>query len=521
MKRVFLIVLDSFGIGEMPDAERFLDKGSNTLKAVRNNKSFNCPNMAELGLFNIEGVSGGLKAPKGSFARLFELSMGKDTTIGHWEIAGIVSDDPLPTYPNGFPEEIIKEFERQTGRKAVCNLPYSGTEVIKDYGEHHIKTGDLIVYTSADSVFQIAAHEDIVPVDELYRYCEIARNILVGKHGVGRIIARPFTGSYPFTRTANRHDFSLLPPSTTMLDLIKDAGLDMISVGKIYDVFAGQGITESIKTQNNADGMAKTKELQARDFNGLCFTNLVDFDMKFGHRNDIDGYAKALTEFDNWLGTFIPDMRDDDVLIITADHGCDPATPSTDHSREYVPMLAYGKNIKSGVDLGTRHGFCDISATVLEYLGVDKGETKGNSFFGCIKEEAMSDKELITAAAMAREKSYSPYSGYKVGAALLTRDGKLYTGCNIENAAFSPTVCAERTAFFKAVSEGETDFARIAIVGGKGDELSELCTPCGVCRQVMAEFCKKDFKLVLGTPDNFKEYSLEEMLPYSFTSDEL
>ena len=380
MKRVFLIVLDSFGIGEMPDAARFSDEGSNTLAAVRKSDKFNCPNMIKLGLFNIDGVECGIDTPSGSFARMCELSMGKDTTIGHWEIAGIVSKEPLPTYPHGFPREVINEFERQTGRKTVCNLPYSGTEVIKDYGTHHIETGDLIVDTSADSVFQIAAHEDIVPVDELYRYCGIARNILVGKHGVGRVIARPFTGEYPFTRTANRHDFSLLPPSETMLDRIKNSGLDVISVGKIYDIFAGVGVCESHKSKSNADGMSIAKELQNKDFSGLCFVNLVDFDMKFGHRNDVEGYANALSEFDAWLPKFIKDMREEDILIITADHGCDPSTPSTDHSREYVPMMIWGKKIKSGVNLGTRLGFSDICATVLDYLGVDKGNTKGHSF---------------------------------------------------------------------------------------------------------------------------------------------
>ncbi len=392
MKRVFLIVLDSFGIGEMPDAERFSDKGSNTLGSVRNNKNFVCPNMKSLGLFHIDGVGGGVDEPKGSFARMGELSVGKDTTIGHWEIAGIVSKDPLPTYPEGFPPEIINEFEKATGRKTVCNLPYSGTEVIKDYGEHHRRTGDLIVYTSADSVFQIAAHEEIVPPEELYRYCRIARDLLVGKHGVGRVIARPFTGSYPFVRTANRHDYSFVPPSVTMLDCIKDSGLDVISVGKIYDIFAGRGVTESYKTTSNADGMAIAKEWQSKEFCGLCFINLVDFDMKYGHRNDVDGYAGALTEFDWFLGSFLPDMKTEDVLIITADHGCDPATPSTDHSREYVPVLIVGDKIQKGVNLGTRFGFCDISATVLEYLGVPPLGTKGNSFLKDIEVREFNDK---------------------------------------------------------------------------------------------------------------------------------
>ncbi len=385
MKRVFIIVLDSMGIGELPDAHLWHDEGSNTLGAIRNHPNFNCPNLTKLGLFNIEGVGGGIANPEASFARMAEKSMGKDTTIGHWEIAGIISPKPLPTYPNGFPKEVIDEFERQTGRKTLCKKPYSGTEVIKDYGEEHIKTGALIVYTSADSVFQIAAHEDVVPVDELYEYCRIARRILQGEHGVGRVIARPFNGEYPFTRTTRRHDFSLDPPAATMCDLIKKAGLASISVGKIFDIFAGRGLTESNPMKGNADGMRITLEKQKEDFCGLEFTNLVDFDMLYGHRNDVAGYAKAMTEFDVSLGTFMENMRDDDVLIITADHGCDPSTPSTDHSREYTPMLIYGKNIENGVDLGTRKSFADISATVLEYLGVDQEGTCGESFLSLVK----------------------------------------------------------------------------------------------------------------------------------------
>lgn len=384
-KRFFLIVLDSFGVGELPDAYLWHDEGSNTFGAIRNHPNFNCPQLKEMGLFNIDGVGGGVSEPKASFARMCEKSMGKDTTIGHWEIAGIVSPDPLPTYPNGFPAEIIKEFEQKTGRNVICNKPYSGTEVIKDYGREHIKTGALIVYTSADSVFQIAAHEDVVPVKQLYEYCEIARNMLVPPHGVGRVIARPFAGEYPYVRTANRHDFSLEPPRDTMINLLKDAGYDTISVGKIYDIFAGSGISESNRTVSNTHGMQVTKEIQKRNFSGLCFVNLVDFDMKYGHRNDVAGYAAAATEFDDFLADFIKDMRKDDVLLITADHGCDPSTPSTDHSREYTPMLIYGQGIKSGVNLGTRASFSDISATVLEYFGVDKKDTSGESFLKAVQ----------------------------------------------------------------------------------------------------------------------------------------
>ena len=380
MKRVFIIVLDSCGIGALPDAYVWNDEGSNTLASIRNHPNFSCPNLVEMGLFNVETVGGGVDAPTASFARLGELSKGKDTTIGHWEIAGIVSPMPLPTYPNGFPEEVIKEFEKRTGRKAICNMPYSGTEVIKDYGKEHIETGALIVYTSADSVFQIAAHEDHVPVSELYKYCEIARELLQGEHGVGRIIARPFNGEYPYTRTANRHDYSLLPVATTMLDLLAEKGLQTISVGKIYDIFAGKSVSENNRTQSNHHGMEVAVEIQKRDFEGLCFVNLVDFDMKYGHRNDVAGYAGAMTDFDCQLEEFIKNMKEEDLLIITADRGCDPATPSTDHSREYVPMLIYGNSIKGGVDLGTRDSFADISATVLEYLGVDQKDTKGKSF---------------------------------------------------------------------------------------------------------------------------------------------
>ncbi|MBQ3571497.1 MAG: phosphopentomutase [Clostridia bacterium] len=379
-KRVFLIVLDSVGIGELPDAENWGDKGSNTLKAIRYHEKFNCPNLQKMGLFNIEGVGGGVDNPTASFARMAESSLGKDTTIGHWEIAGVISPAPLPVYPNGFPEEVISEFERLTGRKTICNKPYSGTEVIKDYGEEHIKTGALIVYTSADSVFQIAAHEDHVPIEELYRYCEIAREMLKGKHGVGRVIARPFAGDYPFVRTPRRHDYSLLPPAVTMLDLLKEEGKAVISVGKIYDIFAGRGLTESNRIKNNADGMNVTIAKASEQFEGLCFTNLVDFDMVYGHRNDVAGYANAMSEFDAQLPELLAKMTSEDILIITADHGCDPATPSTDHSREHTPMLIYGEKIKSGVDLKTRSSFADISATVLEYLGVAQGESKGKSF---------------------------------------------------------------------------------------------------------------------------------------------
>ncbi len=379
-KRVFLIVLDSFGIGEMPDAAHWGDEGSNTLASIRSHPNFRCPNLEKMGLFNIDGIGEKSVSPNACYARMTESSKGKDTTIGHWEIAGIYSPDPLPTYPNGFPQEVLDEFEKRTGRGVLCNLPYSGTEVIKDYGEEHVKTGKLIVYTSADSVFQIAAHEDVVPIEELYRYCAIAREMLKGKHGVGRVIARPFEGEYPFKRTTRRHDYSLLPPSKTVPDILKAHGYDVISVGKIYDIFAGQGFTESHPTAGNEGGMVETIAQMERDFNGLCFINLVDFDMVYGHRNDVAGYAAAASVFDKKLEEMLPLLREDDLLIITADHGCDPATPSTDHSREYTPMIAYGQKLKKGVNLGTRGSFADIGSTVLEWFGLPSSEIFGTSF---------------------------------------------------------------------------------------------------------------------------------------------
>lgn len=385
MKRVFLIVLDSVGIGELPDAKEYGDEGSNTLYAASTSQYFHMPNMKKLGLFHIDGVKekytdmDQIKSFQGSVARLAEASKGKDTTTGHWEIAGIISENPFPTYPGGFPDEIMKEFEERTGRKTICNLPYSGTDVIRDYGKEHLETGALIIYTSADSVFQIAAHEDIVPVSELYRYCEIAREILQGDHGVGRVIARPFQGEYPnFERTTNRHDYSLAP-STTMLDLLKQSGHDVLAVGKINDIYAGKGITDTVRTQNNEEGIEKLVERTERDFNGLCFVNLVDFDMVYGHRNNIDGYAKALTYFDEQLPRILKGLGEDDILMITADHGCDPSTPSTDHSREYIPLVVYGSSIKEANNIGTRNTFADIAATILDYFEI-KPEIAGTSF---------------------------------------------------------------------------------------------------------------------------------------------
>ena len=384
-KRVFLIVLDSYGIGFAKDAKDFGDEGSNTLKTIVNSKQYYTPNMAKMGLFNIDKIDykDGVDKPIAAYGRLEEASKGKDTTIGHWEIAGIISDTPLPTYPKGFPDYIIDEFKQKTGRDVICNKPYSGTEVIKDYGDEHLKTGALIVYTSADSVFQIAAHESIVPIEQLYEYCNIAREMLTGKDGVGRVIARPFEGEYPFKRTAKRHDYSLLPPKPTMLDYLQKAGLDTIGIGKIYDIFAGQGIQKTTSIQNNTDGMEKTIALQNEDFTGLAFINLVDFDMVYGHRNDIDGYAQAATDFDKQLGVFMQNMKDDDIVIITADHGCDPGFKGTDHTRENVPVLVYGKNIKQNVSLGTRQSFADIAKTILDIFNID-GDVAGSSFLNDI-----------------------------------------------------------------------------------------------------------------------------------------
>lgn len=371
-KRVFLIVLDSCGIGEMPDASDFGDKDCNTLKRISESKYFSCVNTAKMGIGYIDGCDYLPKVHTTSAAvgRLSEKSKGKDTTIGHWEIAGVVSDKPLPTFPNGFPQNVIDEFSRQTGRGVLCNKPYSGTEVIKDFGEEHIETGDLIVYTSADSVFQIAAHEKIVPPEKLYDYCRIARKILSGENAVGRVIARPFeTVDGKFKRTANRHDFSLAPPKETMLDAVSKSGKTVYAIGKIYDIFAGKGITEHIFTHSNTEGMKIALDTLNKNFEGLCFVNLVDFDMLYGHRQDIDGYAKAFSEFDEWLPSFTERMNKDDILIITADHGCDPGDESTDHSREYVPLIVYGENVKPQ-NVGTLGTFAEIASFVTEYLEV-------------------------------------------------------------------------------------------------------------------------------------------------------
>ncbi len=388
MKRVFLIVLDSVGMGKAIDAKDFGDEGANTLLSCSKSPYFAMPNMRNLGYFNIEGMEldpeganslgqekskANSKADnfKGAVCRLREASAGKDTTIGHWEIAGLISDKPLPTYPNGFPDDIIRDIKGITCRGVLCNKPYSGTEVINDYGDEHMRTGDLIVYTSADSVLQIAAHEDKVSVDKLYSYCEKVRELLQGEHGVGRVIARPFIGtSGKYVRTSNRHDFSIKPPKDTMLNKLQDKGYETLAVGKIFDIFAGQGISDYVRTTSNEDGINKTLEMMDRDFEGICFVNLVDYDMLYGHRRDRDGYAKALSYFDERLPEILGKMQDEDILMITADHGCDPDFKGTDHTRECVPFLMYGNPIPSNTNLGTKDSFTYVADTVLEYFGL-------------------------------------------------------------------------------------------------------------------------------------------------------
>lgn len=372
-KRVFLIVLDSCGIGIEPDGAEFGDFDCNTLKRISKNGNFSAKNTRKIGLANIDGCEylRPLKKVKGAYCRLQEQSRGKDTTIGHWEISGIISPAPLPTYPNGFPQDVLKKISEATGRGILANKPYSGTEVIKDFGEEHMKTGDLIVYTSADSVLQIAAHEEIVPLEELYEICRKVRKIMSGKHAVGRVIARPFLGTNrdDFYRTPHRHDFSVEAPGKTMLDAISDEGKTVYAIGKINDIFVGRGITEFVYTSGNTEGMQRTLEALDKDFEGLCFTNLVDFDMLYGHRQDVPGYAKAFAEFDTWLPSFMEKMGEEDVLMITADHGCDPGDSHTDHTREYIPLLMYGKQI-APQNYGTRKTFSDIAATVTKLLGV-------------------------------------------------------------------------------------------------------------------------------------------------------
>lgn len=371
--RAFILVIDGFGIGAMPDCKMYNDHGANTLKNIRNAYDLNVPTLAELGLYNIDGTYNEDRMPLGAYARLEELSKGKDTTVGHWEMAGVITKEFLPTFPNGFPKEFVARLEKEFGTKILCNKPYSGTEVIKDYGEEHLKTGYPIVYTSADSVLQIAVHMDKYTIEELYDMCQKARKLCSGKYAVGRIIARPFTGSYPFTRTAERKDYSLDPPGKTILDFVKQAGMQSVAVGKIEYIFNGCGITRSIHTENNLDGLNKTLEIAKESFDGLVFVNLVDTDMKFGHRRDLFGYAAALEEIDQKVAQLIKLMRHDDVLYITGDHGCDPTHKiHTDHTREYTPLLVYGTEVVP-TNLGTIKGFDVIADTIKEQLGIGVG----------------------------------------------------------------------------------------------------------------------------------------------------
>ena len=389
MNRIIWIVIDSVGVGALPDAKSFGDEGVNTLgHIVKEFSDIKIPNMIKLGLGNIDGIDyiNNIDSPIGSFGRCNEVSQGKDTTTGHWEMTGLLVDTPFKTFENGFPKEIIDEFERRTGRKVVANKPASGTAILDEFGEHQMKTGDVIVYTSADSVFQIAAHEDIIPLEELYEMCKTAREIMMGEYAVARVIARPYVGSCngQFERTSNRRDYSLNPFDKTVLDNIKENGLDVIAVGKIEDIFNGQGITEAIHTKDNMDGVDQTINYIKKDNKGLIFTNLVDFDSKYGHRRNIKGYKEALEEFDARIPEIIESMNEKDILIINADHGNDPAYKGTDHTREYIPLLVYGKDIKEGINLGTRKSFADIGATVADILNVSK--TKNGTSF---KEEVM------------------------------------------------------------------------------------------------------------------------------------
>ncbi len=383
MKRAVIIVMDSAGIGELPDAAKYGDVGSNTIGNIAAQmEGFQLPNLEKMGLGNIAAIKGvaAQQNPIACYGKMGEKSPGKDTTTGHWEMAGLILDKAFPTYPDGFPEEVIEAFERAVGRKTLGNVVASGTEIIDRLGEEHMKTGYPIVYTSADSVFQIAAHESIIPIDELYVMCQKARDLLTGEHAVGRVIARPFEGEAgSFKRTSNRKDFSLDPNGKTVLDFAVEKGLRVKAVGKIEDIFSKKGITDAVHTKNNMEGVDRTLEYMKEDFGGIVFTNLVDFDMVYGHRNNVEGYGKALMDFDARIPEILKEMKEEDLLVITADHGCDPTTPSTDHSREYVPILVYGKKLRQGVNLGVRSTFADLASTIADYLGLD-ATLKGESF---------------------------------------------------------------------------------------------------------------------------------------------
>lgn len=522
-KRAFIIVLDGVGIGYAPDADKYGDEGAFTLKSAYESGKLNIPNLVKMGLGNVEGLEflGREDAPTASVGRAFERSDGKDTTTGHWEIAGIIGTEPPRTYPNGFPEDMLRAIEKAAGREMLVNKPYSGTKIIAEYGEEHIKTGKLILYTSADSVCQIAAHESVMSADELHKVCEAVREVLVGEYKVDRIIARPFAGeAQSFYRTDDRRDFALTPPYC-MLDALKAGGKDVIGVGKIYDIFASKSITENFAVHGNEECCDATmKCVRELDFDGLCFVNLVDTDMEYGHRRDAEGFANALSEFDRWLGEFTENMRDSDMLVITADHGCDPGYKGTDHTRETVPVIVYGKSLRAK-SLGNLSSYADIAASVCDFAGVEY-HGAGESFMKDIT-ASFELEELAKKAREAMSMSYSPYSMCTVGAALLCADGSVYTGANIESASYSPTVCAERSAFIRALNDGKRKFTAIAICGENTriKREGDLFYPCGVCRQFMREFCGNDFIIIVTNPRGSATelHTLGEMLPYGFGPD--
>ena len=521
-KRAFVIVLDGTGAGYAHDAAEYGDVGAFTIKSAHNSGALNIPNLRAFGLGCIDGLDfiGVEEAPLAAYGKMSERSIGKDTTTGHWEIAGIIGTEPPKVYPDGFPPETVALIEKAAGREIIVNKPYSGTAVLADYGEEHLRTGKLIVYTSADSVCQIAAHVDLVPTEELHAICRRVREVLVGKHTVGRVIARPFAGEAPnFYRTEDRKDFALVPPDS-VLDAIKNAGKDVIAVGKISDIFAAKGITKSYPVHGNPDCCDAAMKVLWEDFEGLCFVNLVDTDTEFGHRRDASGFAECLSAFDRWLHQFMRFMREGDMLIITADHGCDPAYTGTDHTREFVPLLVYGHGIVPA-DLGVRNTFADVAASVADWLGV-KYEGVGESFLSDAK-PALDIEALADKAREAMQLSYSPYSMCTVGAALLCDDGTVYTGANIESASYSPTICAERSAFIRALNEGKRKFRAIAVCG-ENTRLrieGDLFYPCGVCRQFMREFCSEDFRIIVTNSrgSRTETYTLGQLLPCGFGPD--
>lgn len=522
MAKAVMIVLDGLGVGNAPDAAQYGDEGSDTLANMAAAVGgLNLPNLQSLGLGNLHAIPGVLPVsePRASFGRLQEISAGKDSTTGHWELMGLVIDKAFPTYPEGFPADVLDRFTELTGYEVLGNKAASGTQIIQELGDEHLATGKLIVYTSADSVFQIAAHDQVCSVEELYRVCAIARKMLVAPHQVSRVIARPFTGtSGQYTRTPYRHDYSITPPEGLILTALQQAGVKVYSIGKIYDLYAGTGIDETFPSKNNREGMAQLVKLyqECSDDQVLIMLNLVDFDMLWGHRNDPQGMKKGLEEFDAWLPGFLEALDPGDLLVMTADHGNDPTTPSTDHSRELVPVLAYLQGTFPGHDLGLRQGFMDVAATLADYFQAP-APRKGNSFLPLIRGAQISDAGLANAACAARLNSYSPYSGFRVGAALLGASGKIYLGTNVENASFGLSNCAERTAVFRAVADGERAFTAIAICA----DGIQPTPPCGACRQVLLEF-GPDIRVILagenGSEGPLRTSTSGDLVPEAFTS---